>query len=347
MTKQRNHTIDILRLIAAFFIICLHNFSSSGVWLSEEIVALSRFAVPLFFLFSGYFSVNFSRKRKLRQMVRILAWAVLANVGYLAIDLSRQKNEYLFKLRLQQIFYPGAWKNFLLYNDSPISGHLWFLGALAYILLLDLLFSSLFEKLHRGIRWCVVGVLLFGGLALYHVLTLAPDVDYPLCAYRNFLLFGLPFFLSGKLIRGSSFAAKPLPAPLYPVLILALSGLTLLEFHLAGVWELYLSSILMTYLLMHLALCHPLSNARGPAALLSWLGRNTTLAIYIVHIYVLDQLRGLYWSHLPWQYEFGVFHLIPIGVFLASLLIGVAVALFKTGCIRCWDRLAGRSQPRT
>lgn len=347
MTKQRNHTIDILRLIAAFSIICLHNFSGSGVWLSEEIVALSRFAVPLFFLFSGYFSAHFSWKRKLRQLIRIFVWAVLANVGYLAIDLSHQNNEYLFRLRLQQIFYPGAWKNFLLYNDSPISAHLWFLGALAYILLLDLLFSGLFEKLHRSVRWGVVGVLLFGGLELYHVLTLTPDVYYPLRAYRNFLLLGLPFFLSGKLIRDSSFAAKPLPAPLYPALILVLSGLTLLEFYLVGVWELYLSSILMAYLLMHLALCHPLADAHGPVALLAWLGRDTTLAIYIVHIYVLDWLRGIYWAHLPWQYEFGVFHLIPVGVFLGSLLISVAAALLKAGFIRCRDRLAGRSQPST
>ena len=54
-TKARNHTIDILRLTAAFAVICLHNFSGSGVWAGETIVTLSRFAVPLFFLFSGYF----------------------------------------------------------------------------------------------------------------------------------------------------------------------------------------------------------------------------------------------------------------------------------------------------
>ncbi len=52
---KRNLTIDILRLAAAFAVVCLHNFSGSGVAGAEETVALARFAVPLFFLFSGYF----------------------------------------------------------------------------------------------------------------------------------------------------------------------------------------------------------------------------------------------------------------------------------------------------
>ena len=88
-TKARNRTIDILRLTAAFAVICLHNFSGSGVWAGETIVTLSRFAVPLFFLFSGYFSAGFSRKRKLWQVLRIFTLTLLSNLAYLALVLSR------------------------------------------------------------------------------------------------------------------------------------------------------------------------------------------------------------------------------------------------------------------
>lgn len=342
--KQRNRSVDILRLTAAFFVICLHNFSGSGVWAGDEISAVSRFAVPLFFLFSGYFAAGFTWQRKLRQAGKIFLLAVISNLGYLALDLSRQQAGFLMRMRFHELFTPEAVKNLLLYNASPVSGHLWFLGALLYILLLDLLLTALERRLPQGraVMWGLSGVLFFGGLLLYHVLTRDPAVDFPLYAYRNFLFFGLPLYLAGRLIRGSGFAKKPLPTPLYPVLILGFCGLSVLEYRLFGVWEVYLGSLLLAFLLLHLALCHPLSQGGRLSALLSWLGKNTALTIYIVHIYVLDRLRGLYWERLPWQYEPGIYHLIPIGTFLLSLLIGVILAGIWMGLRKAAAWAAGR-----
>lgn len=331
MAAKRNNMVDILRLAAAFLIVCLHNFSGSGVWASEEIVALSRFAVPLFFLFSGYFSAGFDRRRKFRQFVRILLLAALANLGYLAIELSRQRVAFLIKLRLKELFTPQAWKDLLLFNQSPVSEHLWFLGALAYCLLIDLLLSGCFQRLRhrRAIQWSIAVFLLFGGLTVYHILTPRLGGGYPLYAYRNFLFIGRPFFMMGKLFRDSGFLKKALPTLLYPVLLLVFAGMTLAEYALLGVWELYLGSIMTTCLLMHLAVCHPLENAGKFGAALAWMGKNTTLTIYIVHIYILDLIRGVYWANLPWQYELGLFHLIPIAAFFASLLVGVLVHLLQ------------------
>lgn len=331
MAKQRNQTIDILRLVAAFSIICLHNFSGSGVWGGEETVALSRFAVPLFFMLSGYFAAAFDRRRKLRQLLRVFIWAVLGNLMYLALDLSRQTNGYLVRMRLGQLFTPDSWKDFLIFNESPISAHLWFLGAFAYILLLDLLLGWLLDKLPRAAGWCFVGVLMLGGLTLYQLLTRDPGVDYKLCYYRSVLLFGLPFFLSGKLIRTGSFGDIRLPGAMYPVLLLLSCSLTVIEYRFLGAWELYIGSILTAFLLMHLALRHPLYEAPGPVRAISWLGRETAFTVYIVHIYFLDLLRGLYWEHMQWQYEPGIFHLIPLGVFAASLAVGAVLALGRAG----------------
>lgn len=328
---RRNQTIDILRLIAAFSIICLHNFSGSGVLCAEETVVLCRFAVPLFFMFSGYFAAGFDRRRKLRQLIRILIWAALSNLMYLARELLPQRNAYAARMRLSQIFPPGSLRNLLLYNESPISAHLWFLGAFAYVLLLDLLLGWLFDKLPRWVRWGFTGVLMLGGLTLYQLLTRNPGVDFQLYHYRNFLLFGLPFFLSGKLIRTGSFAKIKIPWPLYPALIILSGALTLTEYHFLGPWELYLGSILTVFLLMHLALRHPLYEAPKPVMVLSWLGRETTLSVYILHIFFLDWLRGLYWQHMQWQFEFGVFHLIPLGVFALSLAAGTVLALGRAG----------------
>lgn len=341
---QRNHTIDLFRLMAAFFVVCLHHFTGSGVFGGEEIVAVSRFAVPLFFLFSGYFSAGFDRRRKLRQILRMFLLMIFSNLAYLALDLMEQPNAYMVSYRFREIFTPKSnWRNFLLFNQSPISEHLWFLGALLYCLLLDLLVGLLWELLckkpfrARPLLAGIAGALLAGGLVLYHVLTNNPRINYPLYAYRSCLLFGLPFFLFGKLMNGSKLIQKPLPAPVYAVLLFAGCGLTLMEYKLLGVWELYLDSILLAFTLMHLALCHPLANGGGIVRALGWLGQYTTLTIYIVHIYVLRQVQGLYWAHLPWQFEPGLFHLIPLGVFLISLAVGVLVGLLKTG-LAAWKK---------
>lgn len=332
MVTKRNNTVDILRLAAALFVICLHSFSGSGVWGSEETVALSRFAVPMFFLFSGYFAERFDRCRKLCQFVRILLLAVFASLCYLLVELSRQQTMPMVMKRLREIFSPLAWRDLLLFNMSSISDHLWFLAALAYCILIDLLLSNIFQRVRHGraIRWGIAACLLFGGLVVYHVLTSCMGSSFPLYMYRNFLFVGLPFYMTGKLLRGSAFMKKALPTPLYPILFLAFTGITLAEYYLLGVWELYLGSIMTACLLVHLAHNHPLENTGRFVAAIAWLGKNTALTIYIVHVFILDIVREIYRANLPWQYEPGLYHLIPIAVFCISLLAGVLVSLFKT-----------------
>lgn len=357
MAAQRNHTVDILRLAAAFAVICLHNFSGSGVWAGEQIVALCRFAVPLFFLFSGYFSAGFDRKRKLRQILRIFLLTILSNLAYFALDLSRvQGGSFMVELHLRELLAPQIWRDFLLFNESPFSSHLWFLGALLYCLLLDFLFDCLFGRFIENSLQCTLSVyrkiaavaaaaVLGTGLIIYDRETIynaINGIDFgiefgenlrvsTLLFFRNFFFFGLPFFTFGKLIRNSDFPAKPRSVPGYVIGIIALNAFILIENWFWGVFEVYCGSIILTFLLMHLALSHPLSNGGKFVRLLGWLGQNTTLTIYIVHIYFLDLFRNWYWANLPWQYEPGVFHLIPIGVFMASLAVGVAVGLVKTG----------------
>lgn len=339
MTKTRNRTLDMLRLLSAFAIICLHNFSGSGVAGAEETVAVTRFAVPFFFLASGYFSSGFDDKRRLRQLLRMALWAVLGHLLYLLIDLSRQPNDFLIRVRLHELFTPKSWQNLLLFNESPVSAHLWFLGALTYILALDFGLARLVKRLPRWVSWALAGLLLLGGLTGYQLLSRAPGVEFQLYYYRNFLWFGLPFFLIGKLIAGTTFGVGKLHPAVYPALIVAFCRLSIAAYRWLGPWELYLSSVALALLLLHLALSFPLSDFGGPVKVLAWLGKETSFTVYIIHIYFLDLLRTIYWEHLPWQYEFGVYHLIPLGVFILSVLAATLLAFARKGVRRLWARL--------
>ncbi|MBO5427455.1 MAG: acyltransferase family protein [Prevotella sp.] len=51
VTKMRNHSIDILRLVCAFLVILLH----VGTAYYSYTEPIARSAVPLFFMLSGYF----------------------------------------------------------------------------------------------------------------------------------------------------------------------------------------------------------------------------------------------------------------------------------------------------
>ena len=56
MKKQRNYSLDLLKFISSFLIVCIH-FKISGKT-GELITIIARFAVPVFFMVSGYYSYN-------------------------------------------------------------------------------------------------------------------------------------------------------------------------------------------------------------------------------------------------------------------------------------------------
>ena len=56
MKKQRNYSLDLLKFISSFLIVCIH-FKISGET-GKLITIIGRFAVPVFFMVSGYYSYN-------------------------------------------------------------------------------------------------------------------------------------------------------------------------------------------------------------------------------------------------------------------------------------------------
>src|SRR5688572_3411065 len=53
--KQKNYAIDSVRFLAAFAVICIHYFYAKDKQLTLVVNQCARFAVPFFFVASGYF----------------------------------------------------------------------------------------------------------------------------------------------------------------------------------------------------------------------------------------------------------------------------------------------------
>ena len=80
--KQRNLKIDQLKCLSAFLVIYVH-CSPTGT-IGENISAIARIAVPIFFIITGYFyEFSNQREKKQSQIKNIFVLCIIANFLYL------------------------------------------------------------------------------------------------------------------------------------------------------------------------------------------------------------------------------------------------------------------------
>ena len=123
--------LDALRFIAAFLVICQHVHNYGGM---DVVRPISRIAVFLFFLISGYFlydedvvQIRGKCYKSIHKLCRIYLFAILI-YGIEALCVSMATNSY-------DVFHVGPWKLFVFITSCtspffPYGYHLWFLIAL-------------------------------------------------------------------------------------------------------------------------------------------------------------------------------------------------------------------------
>lgn len=127
---ERYNSIDLLKCICCFLIICIHQPFPTVV--GNYIVVLSRVAVPIFFMISGFFWCKLSdNNSKVKRIKKLLLLVIYANLLYLVymIHVAVFKNDYSL---ITSIFNYKTVFKFLIFNESPFSGHLWYLSAILY-----------------------------------------------------------------------------------------------------------------------------------------------------------------------------------------------------------------------
>ena len=195
MKKRRWTCIDILKCLAAIAVIEIHKpLEIQG---GDEFLILCRFAVPVFFMITGFFyPETVAKKRELKQFGKIFTITIGANLFYLLweILLAVEKRENIKEALLAR-FEERVPEDFILWNFSPLSPHLWYLQALLYVLVIAFIVE------HLGLRklaYLAIPVLLAGSLikGSYSLLFVGKE-DCHIYYARNFLYCGLPFFWLG------------------------------------------------------------------------------------------------------------------------------------------------------
>lgn len=277
--EKRNQSFDILKLLCAFLVLCIH--SDSPVYAS--LAPLARAAVPAFFMITGYFYVDTAaRGHQKKQILRTVSIVLFGNGLYFLFGLaSAAGNPWSFLLELLD---GKIWLRFLLLNESPFRSHLWYLGALVYVLVMAFAVES--RKLWN-IAYRLIPVLLLGNLILGNYGQLLLGQALELALSRNFLLCGFPCFCLGHFCRTEKQKLERIPFAVLPCMLCLFSALTLGERRLLATHgvltnqDFYASTIFVAFALLQIADRAAIPETCRLARFAARMGKKDALAIYI------------------------------------------------------------------
>lgn len=284
-TSGRIHSIDVMRIVMAFLVVTIHIpfFGKAG----EVFITYGKTAVPFFLVVCGYFLYRDDTaqmmKRLLKQTKKMFILFVGANVFYMAGFAAYDKAVNGSLDETLACFSPKAITDFLLYNLSPFSEHLWFLGSLLYALLIMLLLNKL--KVLKHAMFAAPAL-----VAAYCVLShMGIGEGYQL---RNAILVGLSYTMMGMLIRRceKKILSFKFLTPVLAVLFAVCCTTAIIELNTykQGLAVPFISCEILTYVIVLLCLKFP---DFGMGTLAEKLGRDCSLPIYIMHIATVGLLE--------------------------------------------------------
>lgn len=299
MEQKKNNTLEILKLLAAYMVVFIHIpfYGEFG----NVVDALARFAVPFFFVVSGFYSYEIPQekiKKRISNIFRLFVFSAILYTIWNVINILSTGNadgllEYFGRyLSLKKIF------NFLVLNIPISSIHLWYLLATIYVYVIYSFVTKRNMKDSTIFKVCVV--LLSINIILGEIL-LAFGVDIPVAVIRNFIFTGLPFFGLGVLAKKNETKLASISNPV--VLIALIIGVleTVLSRNLFGINEIYIGTLFIIFALVVLFI--KCADKKIPAVLAS-LAKSSTY-IYVIHIFVISVTLELISEILP-EYQVSV-----------------------------------------
>lgn len=197
MEEKRNNSIDNLKAICTFLIICIHVPFPGEI--GAYFITLTRIAVPIFFMITGFFYLDIIFYHKeVKQIKKILKLLIEANVIFLIWNILCKV--FCGKNIIHYLQSTITLKNiikFVVFNESPLGVHLWYLGAVFYVLLIVFFLDKL--KL-RKILYILVPFLLIIDLVFGKYSLIIFHHEFPYILVRNFLCVGIPYFCIGNII---------------------------------------------------------------------------------------------------------------------------------------------------
>lgn len=283
--KKQNYCLNFVKGCACLGV--LHMHTSYDCLISSIITCLVRFGVLIFFMISGYYcfddDLGIVQKKlpiKCKHIVRLCIFSTLIYFAFAEIvtPLLSQGKIALFS-GLQEYTTVDNIINFVVFNQVPFGGVLWFLFALLYCYFL----VGIVNKYNCYEKAYVISCLLIA----IHIITrgiiqyrgLIPE-DINVNFYRNFIFMGFPFFMLGNYMHRyqESIVHKFTNRKLILIIGVGLV-LSCIERYFVAI-ELYWGTVLVTVCIFIYAVKN---QDKKVIPFLSTIGEKYSMPIYILH----------------------------------------------------------------
>ena len=320
--RTQIHSIDVMRIVMAFSVVTIHwPFDGKA---GDVFITYGKTAAPFFLVIAGYFLFREDNKemakRLLRQTKRIAIFYVASNVFYGALSALYEIVVNGSIKGMRQYFTAKAITDFLLYNLSPFSEHLWFLGSLLYALLIMLLLNKL----------NILKYVMFAApvLVAAYVILMHMGVGQPY-QLRNAILVGLGYAFTGMLIRRFEkvLLGRKFSAPILWILfvICCVTAIFELNGYEQGIAVPFVSCEILLYVIVLLCLKYP---DFGKGTFAERLGHECSLTVYIMHIAVM--LLFLMTNNESFFGKFGAVVIFAVTTVIAALYKNIKNAVKAT-----------------
>lgn len=274
----RKESFDTLKFFLAFFVVIIHTGFTGWIGLGSK--AISRIAVPLFFMITGYYLPTMTEEKFKKHFHKIIYLTVISTLFYFLFQSITGESSYDWVTQAFNMKDACFW---LFFNFTPIAGHLWYFYALLYVFII--IYTG--HKIKRiSFLYKLLPLLFLGNyiLSYFHFIT-----------YRNFLFTGLPYILLGCLFRKNEkqfkiYAIKSKALILILIFSCLGLGLEILCYKFTDtivIRDHFLFTLPMVICVFILALKHP---HWGANSLLTTIGKKYSAHIYIMQIWVINNL---------------------------------------------------------
>lgn len=287
---KRNRILDIEKAIAAYMVVFIHICFPYKMGIVFD--AIARFAVPLYFIISGYYCYHRENEKifckitkKINDTVKILFIGIIV---YFSWKLLLMKlNVYDIKEWIASITTVKSIVKLVLFNVSELRSHLWYLYALIYCYIVFIFINKFnLYKVSYKLMLVFIMIHLFLGEGLGFL-----DIVIPNFIVRNFIFMGLPFFMLGNFIRRHEELVCNLFEN-YKLIIMIGIGiiLTVVERYIGVKNELYIGSVIVSCSLFIYAIKN---KNYQQTSFLSIIGEKYSLFIYLFHNIIIDTINIL------------------------------------------------------
>ncbi len=291
---QKNNCLNFIKGIACFGIVYMH--TSYDCMASSVVVCAFRFAVPIFFMISGYFAFYENRKtvfnkakKRCKHIALLFLWAFFINeLWRVVIGPLIQNSEININKWLGELFTINSLKNLVLF--SQLGWILWFLVALVecYLILMIINHFNIYKCFYIiATILIVLHILLRGYIQYFSIIPEETNIIW----FRNVWFMGFPFFMMGNLIhRREKNIKNKIPNTVLVIILFVGVLISFVERYFVAL-EVSWGVLITVFAIFVFAIQN---SKRKIIPLIAWIGENCSMQIYIYQIIVYSVIMIIY-----------------------------------------------------